>query len=317
MHFDVIFPQILILAILVFIGVIGAKFGIISIDGKDMLAKIIFHITLPLMLFCNFSKINITPKLLSNSISIIVLTFFMLLFMLLTGWLATLLIKMTREEAIIFKVHSVFGNLVYLGFPIIAALYGDEGLLYAGMFQFVSNMLLWTIGVIIFNQGRDLKLLMKMKHIFNTNTIAIIIGFIMFLSSIKLPPVLLKSLGALGDTTTYLSMLYIGALMFYSSLKGFLSSTKVYLFALNKLVIVPVLILLILSGVVSYFPGRIDIIVISVLVIMTSMPAMANVVIMAKIFGADDKLATANVFVSTSVSLITLPLILLLLGTIF
>jgi predicted permease len=49
---------------------------------------------------------------------------------------------------------------------------------------------------------------------------------------------------------------------------------------------------------------------------MASMPAMANVVIMAKIFGADDNLAAANVFVSTIASIVTLPLILLLLGII-
>lgn len=316
MHIDIIFTQILILSILVLVGVIGSKLGVISTEGKDMLAKIIFNITLPFMLLCNFSNINITPKLLSNSLAIILLTFITLLFMLLAGWLTTHLIRMTRREAAIFRTHSVFGNLVFLGFPIISALYGSEGLLYAGMFQLVSNMLMWTIGVIILNHGKGLSLSMKVKHIFNPNTIAILIGFIMFLFSIKLPPILMKSLSGLGDSTIYLSMLYIGSMMFYSSLKGFLNSKEVYLFTVNKLVIIPALILLIFSGVISFFPTRIDVLVISVLVIMASMPAMTNVVIMAKIFGADDNLAIANVFVSTIISLITLPLILLLLGII-
>jgi predicted permease len=35
---------------------------------------------------------------------------------------------------------------------------------------------------------------------------------------------------------------------------------------------------------------------------------------MAKIYGADDNLATANVFISTLLSIVSLPLILLLLG---
>lgn len=314
MHIDIILPQILILSILVIVGLIGSKVGTISVGAKDMLAKIVFNITLPFLLFCNFSKLDITPRLLSNSLAIIVLTFITLLFMLLAGWLSTHFLRMTKGESAIFKVHSVFGNLVYLGFPVISALYGSEGLLYAGMFQLVSNMLMWTIGVIILNQREGLSLMMKVKQILNPNTIAILIGFLMFLFSIKLPEILIKSLGGLGDTTIYLSMLYIGSLMFYSNLKGFINSKKVYLLTLNKLIIVPVLILLIFAGVTSLFPERIDIKVISVLVIMSSMPAMANVVIMAKIFGADDKLATANVFVSTIVSIITLPLILLLLG---
>lgn len=312
MHIDIIFPQIFILSILIIVGVIGSKFEVISMNAKDMLAKLIFNITLPFMLLCNFSKLNITPRLLTNSLFVILLTFLTLLFMLLISWLIARLVKMPKGEASIFKTHSVFGNLVYLGFPLISALYGEEGLLYAGMFQLVSNMMIWTIGVIILNQGKNLSVRQNIKHIWNPNTYAVIIGFIMFLFSVKLPSIFMKSMGGLGDSTTYLSMLYIGSMMYYSSLKGFLNRREVYIFTVNKLVILPVLLLLILSIMVTYIPGGIDSTVIAVLVLLSSMPGMANVVIMAKIFGADDKLATANVAVSTIASLVTLPLILLL-----
>ncbi|HHV00174.1 MAG TPA: AEC family transporter, partial [Bacteroidales bacterium] len=42
-----------------------------------------------------------------------------------------------------------------------------------------------------------------------------------------------------------------------------------------------------------------------------AMPCMVNVVIMVSILGEDDGTATANVFVSTIFSVITLPIILL------
>lgn len=312
MHTDVIFHQILILSILIAVGVAAAKFDVITTTGKDILAKLIFNITLPFMLLCNFSKLNITPRLLNNSLYVLLLTFLTLLFMLLVSWAISKMIRMPKGEASIFKTHCVFGNLVYLGYPLILALYGEEGLLYAGMFQLVSNMMIWTIGVIILNQGKDLSVWQNVKHILNPNTYAVVIGFTMFLFSVKLPPALMTSLGGLGDSTTYLSMVYIGAMMYHSSLKGFLNRREVYIFTLNKLIILPVILLLILSKVITFIPGGIDPVVIGVLVLLAAMPGMANVVIMAKIFGADDKLATANVAVSTVVSLGTLPLILLL-----
>ena len=46
MHLDIIFPQILILAVLAMVGVVGSKSGIITKDVNDMLAKVIFNITL-------------------------------------------------------------------------------------------------------------------------------------------------------------------------------------------------------------------------------------------------------------------------------
>jgi len=311
MHIDIILPQIVILAILIIVGIVAAKFDVITLHGKDMLAKVIFNITLPFMLLCNFSKLNITPRLLSNSLYVILLTFLTLLFMLLVSWVISKMVRMPKREASIFKTHCVFGNVVYLGFPLILALYGEEGLLYAGMFQLVTNMMIWTIGVIILNQGKDLSIWQNVKHILNPNTYAVIFGFALFLLSVKLPPVLMTSLGGLGDSTTYLSMVYIGAMMYHSSLKGFLNRREVYIFTFNKLIILPVILLLILSEALAFIPGGIDPVVIGVLVLLAAMPGMANVVIMAKIFGADDKLATANVAVSTVVSLFTLPLILL------
>jgi predicted permease len=101
-------------------------------------------------------------------------------------------------------------------------------------------------------------------------------------------------------------------MMYYSSLKGFLNRREVYIFTLTKLFIVPAILLFVLSKAIGLIPGGIDKIVIGVLVLLVAMPGMANVVIMAKIFGADDKLATANVAVSTVVSLISLPIVLLM-----
>ncbi len=312
MHIDIVFTQIFILGILIILGIITSKLGVITINSKDMLANVIFNITLPLMLLCNFSKLTITPRLLTNSLHLILSTFFMMLLMLLVSWVITKFLRMRKGEASIFKAHSVFGNIVYLGFPLILALYGEEGLLYAGMYQFVTNILVWTIGVIILNQGKELSVWQNIRHILNPNTFAVLIGFLMFLFSIKLPMVFMKSLGGLGESTIYLSMLYIGSMMYYTNMKGYLNKKEVYIFTFTKLIFLPVLVLLVFSKLISFFPGSIDVIIVSVLVVLASMPAMANVVIMAKIFGADDKLATANVFVSTIVSLVTLPLILLL-----
>ena len=122
MHLEIILNQILILSILVIVGIIGSKANIITKETKDMLAKIIFNITLPLMLLTNFSRLDITPKILGNSLLVIVLSVFVLLFMLLAGWLTTKLFKLKSGDSIIFKSHSLFGNIIFLGFPLISSL---------------------------------------------------------------------------------------------------------------------------------------------------------------------------------------------------
>jgi predicted permease len=314
MHIDIILNQILILSILVLVGIIGSRANVITKDTKDMLAKVIFNITLPLMLLTNFSRINVTPRILGNSLLVICLSVFVLLFMLLAGWLTTRLFRMKTSDAIIFKTHSLFGNIIFLGFPLISSLYGEEGLLYAGMFQVVSNMFMWTIGVVILNQGNNNSLKKNLLHILNPNTIAVVIGFLMFLFSIKLPQFLLKPLGGLGDSNTYLSMVYIGAVLYFTSIKVLFNNKTVYILAINRLLLVPAIMFFIFIGLNLLLQVKIDPLVISVLILQSAMPAMVNIVIMAKVFGADDNLATANVFISTLLAILTLPIVLLMLG---
>jgi malate permease and related proteins len=314
MHIEIIFTQIIILSILVTVGILGSKFSVITPETKDMLAKVIFNITLPLALLTNFSRIEVTPKILSNSLLVIGLSVIIMLFMLLAGWFTSKVLRMKSSEAIIFKTHSLFGNIIFLGFPLISSLYGEEGLLYAGMFQVVSNMFMWTVGVVILNQGNNNSLKKNLLHILNPNTIAVVIGFIMFIYSVKLPPILLKPLGGLGDSNTYLSLVYMGSILYFTSLRQLINNKVAYIVSFNRLLVIPSIMVLIFLLINFLIPVKIDPLVVSVLILQSAMPCMINIVIMAKIFGADDELATANVFISTIASIFTLPLIMLLLG---
>jgi hypothetical protein len=137
----------------------------------------------------------------------------------------------------------------------------------------------------------------------------------MFLFSLKLPQFLLKPLSGLGDSNTYLSMVYIGAILYFTSIKMLFNNKLVYLMSFNRLLLIPAIMFFLFIAINSLLPFKIDSLVINVLILQAAMPCMVNIVIMAKIFGADDNLATANVFISTLLCIFTLPLILLLLGS--
>jgi len=173
---------------------------------------------------------------------------------------------------------------------------------------------MWTVGVAVVAPGGGLspgKILLKL---FNINTIAILAGFALFLLSVKLPLIILDSVGALGSTTTYLSMIYIGAMLYFADGKKMLKNWNVYLLSFNRLLLVPFLLIGIFALLNYFFPDLLRREVLNVVVMQAAMPCMVNVVIMVNILGKDDDIATANVFVSTILSVITLPLILLSLG---
>ena len=178
METRIIISQIFILAVVVLIGVIAGNFKVLTPDSKDMLSKVIFNISLPMMLFTNFLKLDATPRLLANSFIVLAVTGFVILFMLFAGWLTTITFKIRGSEAAVFMTHSMFGNTIFLGFPLITALYGSEGLLYASMFQLISNILMWTIGVVVLTHGNGSSWKKSLSRVLNPNTIATLTGLL-------------------------------------------------------------------------------------------------------------------------------------------
>lgn len=314
MALDIVLRQIAILAILVLTGVVASRAKVITSASKDVLARIIFYVTLPALLLTNFSKVDLTPELLSGSIQTLLLSLFVLLFMLFFGTLTAKLAGLKGSQEAIFRLHSMLGNIIYLGLPLISAQYGKEGLLYASLFVLVSNILMWTIGVAIITPGSSTGLRQNLTKLFNINTIAIITGFVLFLLSVKLPAIILDSVGALGSTTSYLSMIYIGAVLYYADGRKMLRNRNVYLLSFNRLLLVPFMIIGIFALLNYLFPLLLRREVLPVMVMQAAMPCMVNVVIMVNILGRDDDTPTANVFVSTILSVVTLPLVLLSLG---
>jgi malate permease and related proteins len=309
MESKIVLTQIAILAVVVIIGAIAARLKVFTSESKDVLSKVIFNISLPLMLFTNFFRLEATPRLIANSLSVLAITGFVVFFLLLIGWIATKIFRIKGVEAAVFKTHSMFGNTIFLGFPLITALFGVEGLLYASMYQLVSSIIMWTVGVIVLSHGNGIPWKKSLLKVINPNTIATLLGLTLFLLSFKLPPVILKPMTELGAANTWLSMLYIGAMLVFSNVGGLLKRKSLYIISFSRLIAGPALLISIFYLAAHFLGIAPEKLVSSVIILEASMPCMATVVIMAKEFGSDDALAVGNVFVSTIFSILTLPLV--------
>jgi predicted permease len=307
----IIIRQIGVLATIVIIGLIACRAKVITTGTRDFLARLIFYVTLPAMLLTSFSSIDVTPALLVNSLQALLLAVITMLFMLFAGWLSTRIYGITGGHASIFRLHSMLGNIIYLGLPVISAQFGQEGLLYGSIFVLVSNIMMWTVGVTLIKPDKSFSLKAGLKRILNINTIAIISGFLLFLFSIKLPKFVLDTVGSLGKTNTYLSMIFIATVIYFADGRKMIGNRNAYLLSFNRLLLVPFVLLGLLIFFDHLVPGVLRKEVVSVMMMQAAMPCMVNVVIMVNILGEDDGTATANVFISTILSVITLPIILL------
>jgi predicted permease len=310
MQSNIILYQIAVLAILVIVGIIATKLKIITEGAKKGIADLVFDVTLPLLIITTFARIDMTPEIMFNSGLVFLFAYFALAVMYGIGDLSAWIMRLRGNQRAVFINHHMFGNIVFLGFPLMDALFpGGEGLLYAAVFQLASNSVMWTFGVWVFLKGKGGKKKDVWKNMLNPNTVAFFLGILIMFFHVRFPDVIYEPLHGLGKSTIYLSMLYIGAMLVQTRVRGILKKPHVFLLSFNKLLLIPV-ILAITINLLTYllFPGFGDI-ARKVVILEASMPCMASIVVMANKFGSDDSLATENVFVSTIFSIISIPLL--------
>ncbi len=308
MQTEIIINQILILGIVSVIGVIAARIGIISEGLRDGIAKLVFNITLPLNIFTAFTAMEISSTLLKNGAMVILFAYMGFALLFIVGKISATALKLDDKKSTIHKIHTVFGNHGFLGFPLLSALFPDgQGIFYASLVFIASSSILWTAGVYMLNSSKNVTTRERLIQLFNPNTIAFIIGVAFMLLEIRLPDILQSSLGGLGKTTNYLAMLYIGALLANTNVKNLIKNKSIFILSFNKLLLVPFILIFVIDFITSLFAFEISHIAKSVVILQIGMPCMAIIVILAKKFQSDDRLATENVFVSTVFSIITLP----------
>jgi predicted permease len=313
MNFSIITNQILVLALLAMIGVVATKLKVISEEIKNSIATIVFNITLPALIITSVSNVELNREILYNSLLVFILSHIGILLLFCGGKISRSVLKIKGKKGNIHLIHTMLGNVAFLGYPLFSALFpGGEGLLYAVIFHLTQDIYIWTVGVFEFNNSKNITFKESLKHLINPNTVAFVIGILMLAVSFKLPEFINVPATGLGKTTIYLAMLYIGAVLAQNPMITAFKKKEIYALIFNKMLFIPFILLLIINLATYLFDIQIGNVAKTVVVMQTAMPCMAMVVVLAKKFGSDDIHATENLFLSTIISLATLPLIYLI-----
>jgi predicted permease len=310
MHSQVIVEQILIAGIIVLVGALGSWAKIITEQAKQSISKLVFNISLPLLILTTFMDIEMSRKILIDGFWALIFSMLAFLLMYVGGKVTSGIFKLPGKSAVVHELHTMFGNIVFLGFPLIAALYPEkEGLFFATIFYMVTTSLQWTYAVFRLKGQTNASFRERARHLLNPNTVAFLLGLTFFFLQIDFPDTIQTPLKSIGGITSPLALMYVGASLAGTKIKGVLGRYDLYALSFNKLLLIPFLLMLIINFVVAQFDLDLSEMARTVIVLETAMPCMSMIVIMAKNYNAADDRASENVFLTTILSLVTLPLV--------
>jgi predicted permease len=304
---EIILRQLLIFGILIGVGALAFWRKVITTEIKNNLARIVIDVTLPFLIFSTFANMDPDPELIKNGLFVFGMAFINLFVFRLIGIISSKLLKLNSSQETVHTLHTMFGNIVFLGFPLLDALFPNGlGVFYGAVYQLASNSITFTYGVSRLSSGTHKS---GWKSLINFNTIALALGALVLAFGLSLPSAVKVSFESLGKCTSPLSMVYIGAMLASMNIRSAIMQRSIYVLSFNKLLFAPLFMAVVYIFVFSLIRVEISKEAYFVLMLQAAMPCQTIVVVLAHRYNSDYYLAGANLFVTTLLCIATLPLV--------
>ncbi len=308
MNIPALLQQMLVLFGIILIGYVTAKGNVLDRGMNKHLSTLVCMLTNPLQVLASVLS-GEHPMENRQVLAMTGVAFAMFAVLIATSYLIPRLLRLQNpSDAGVYRYLFVFSNLGFMGYPVVEALFGVQYTFYATIFVMVFQLICWSYGVCLIS-GQKLKFSRDLLR--RPTIVTALLAFALYFADIRplyaLWPqgmtVLYRITDSIGDLTAPLAMLIIGASLAELPLREVFNKWRIYVLAAVKLLILPALAWLTLRGVLRNES------LLGVLVVMLAMPAATNATIMSYAFGGDEKLASTGVFVTTLLSVATIPVL--------
>lgn len=304
------YQQFIILFGLILTGYLCRKRHIIDENMNRGMNRFIITIAYPCLILDRMGNLEMPEGVFEN---FIITTIISLVLFLILGGYAYLYVKTRKyspEDAPVAEFAILAPNNGFIGFPITYTFFGDLGLLYMIACNLALNIIFFSYGIKLMKRGRELpgkpisaKIIEFIILLINPKISAAFIGLFLCNYEIRLPEMVNSYLSLVGGIATPMAMVFIGGTLATCKVKDTIKNRFVLEAALNKLLVAPVITL----AIVWLMP--LEPLVKTILVFCNAIPVATTVPIFSEQYDRNKKMASEILFVTTLLSMASIPLV--------
>lgn len=309
--------QVLFILVLMAIGFIARKRGMVSAAGTSEMVRILVAIIYPCLIFSSVTRMNV-QQLAANWI-MPVMALAIAGTGLLLGLVALRCMKsVDQQRASAFLFQNTINNYLFLPLPLVLLLWKEEGVALLVFASLGFELTVWTVGVFLFN--RSSKLSEGIRMMFGPPLIALIFSICWVcvrdlatpeLSDSGSASLLLRRLLGLinfgtetvGQATVAVSMIVSGSRIAALDMKAAFDP-HVWIVSLMRLVVTPVVFILLLKLISMSEMAY------GILCVVAVMPAAVASLIFSERFGGDSDFIATTLLITHLAAVVTIPVLL-------
>lgn len=295
------------------IGFVLSRRGWFDEYSSALIARLVTAVSLPLYMIVSISKNFDHNKLVAMAPDLLLPICSMLLAFG-VGKIAAHVFKIKKERRGIFCTNFFIANTMFIGLPVNLALFGEKSIPAVMLYYMVNTTFFWTLGVhnIVQDTLSDTKNKAvffspaALKKIFSPPLAGFIVGIILVLLDCRLPSFLMNSFQYIGNLMTPLSLVFIGIEMSKIPLGEIGFDKDLLLGVAGRFLVCPVCVL----ALVPLLP--VTPLSAQIFTMQATMPAMTQMAIVAKNYGADSAYAATLSFLTVLLGIVVVPLYMML-----
>lgn len=292
------------MVIMIIIGYICAKVNLTGPEFNQHTSKVLTNVLLPATILKAMSGLGgeITNK---ELVYVIFLFFLMMGLAGAVGILISRVLSIDQSDRGILIGLVMYMNISFVGFPLVETYYGAQGMLFACLSCVPMNLLMFSVGVAgISGNSRDA---VNLKKILNVPMISTLLGIVIMVLKLQIPSLLYGTINSVANATVPISMIILGSSLAAIPAAEALGDVKIYIIAAARLLMCPILTNLLLRLFVD------NQILIGAVTILASTPVAVLMTPLCVQYGKSDALSSKSIFISTVLSVFTMPAVIWLL----
>lgn len=304
MDIQALFEKLIVLFLILFAGFFCGKTSVMNVESNKTLSRLIANLTNPMLVLASV----MTGERLMTNLEVLQMTLIAAgcyAFLIASSLLLPRLLRLGQKESGLYRFLYIFSNIGFMGYPLVRAMFGEGAMFHLTIFVLFFQPICWSYGAQIISGGRRFRLSWQILK--TPSVVSALLAYVIYLSGIRIPHVIADVVGTIGEVTSPLGMLILGCALSQCSLRDVFGRPKMYLLALIKLILVPLAAYFVLRTFVT------DPLLLSLTVVVLAMPAATNATILSYQYQGDDQLAASGVFLTTLLSVATIPVLMHLL----
>ncbi|WP_296259214.1 AEC family transporter [uncultured Phocaeicola sp.] len=297
---NAIVTQMIILFIIVIIGYFLSKKKMMDADFDRKLSVLVINVTCPSLILSSVMGDTLPDK--GFILPLLVVGFATYAILIGEAFILPRFLPVKMSERGIYSFMLAFGNVGFIGYPIVASIFGANAVFYACILNFPSTLLIFVFGT-LFISGGESKIRFDWRTLYCPAMIASYLSILIVVTGWTPPKVLSTPFTLLGNITVPAALLIVGSAIAQVPIRRMFGNTAIYLMSALRLVLIPLLILYISRL------CRIEETIANINAVLAAMPVASYGTLFCIQYEKGEVIMAEGTFITTLLSVVSIPVL--------